>query len=232
MLRVLSLYHEAWSAQPDARTELAGAIEAARTELDLTYVGETLPRLLQSTHAGLTRVARVVEGLRGFARLDRAPIGEIHINESIEQCLLLLSDDIARQRIVVERRLGELPPIQAAADLNQALLDLLTNAVAAIEQSDRPDGRIAIVSDRIGDEIVVEIRDNGIGIPPEILGRIFDPFFTTRPVGRGRGLGLSVTHAIVAGHGGRIDVESDSGSGSCFRIVLPVTATTAGAGAE
>jgi signal transduction histidine kinase len=119
-------------------------------------------------------------------------------------------------------RLGQLPPVQAAADLNQALLDLLSNAVAAIEQSGRPDGQIAIATDRDADEIVVEIRDNGVGIPPEILPRIFDPFFTTRPVGRGRGLGLSVTHTIVAGHGGRIDVASDPGSGSCFRIILPI----------
>jgi PAS domain S-box-containing protein len=229
VLELLSLYDRAWSASPDDRAELAAAIEAARAGVDLPYVAESL---LHAAHTGLTRVARVVESLRDFARLDRAPVGELRINESIDQCLLLLSEDIARLRIAVECRLGELPPVQAAADLNQALLDLLTNAVAAIEESGRPDGRIAVASDRVGDEIVVEVRDNGVGIPPEILGRIFDPFFTTRPVGRGRGLGLSVTHSIVAGHGGRIDVESDAGSGSCFRIVLPARTGTAGTRTE
>ena len=233
VLRLLSFYQEAWPVPPDGRPELAAAIEVAGGEIDLPYLEETLPRLLNSTHAGLTRVARVVEGLRDFARLDRAPIGDMHINESIDQCLLLLSEDIARLRIAVECRFGEVPPVQAAAaDLNQALLDLLSNAVAAIEQSGRPDGRITIVTDRDRDEIIAEIRDNGIGIPPEILTRIFDPFFTTRPVGRGPGLGLSVTHAIVAGHGGRIEVQSNPGSGSCFRIVLPVNGGTPGTGME
>jgi two-component system, NtrC family, sensor kinase len=226
VLRLLSLYDEAWSEPPDARAELAATIDAARDEIDLPYAAESLPRLLNSTHAGLTRVARVVEGLRGFARLDRAPIGELHINESIDQCLLLLSEDIARLRIAVESRLGELPPVRAAVDLNQALLDLLTNAIAAIEESGRPDGQIEVATRRDDETIVIAIRDNGIGIPAEVLPRIFDPFFTTRPVGRGRGLGLSVTHTIVAGHGGRIDVESDPGSGSCFRIVLPVESGT------
>jgi two-component system, NtrC family, sensor kinase len=223
MIRLLSLYHEAWSEPGGARPELSDTIEVARNEIDLSYLAESVPRLLHSTHGGLARVARVVEKLREFARLDRAPVGEIHINESIDQCLLLLSEDVARLGIAVECQFGELPPLQAAAaDLNQALLDLLTNAVAAIEESGRPDGRIAVAAHCTGPELVVEIRDNGVGIPPESLPRIFDPFFTTRPVGRGRGLGLSVTHAIVAAHGGRIEVESDPGSGSCFRLVLPV----------
>jgi PAS domain S-box-containing protein len=223
MIGLVSLYHEAWTIPRDARPELAAAVDRVRDELDLPYLEESVPRLLHATHAGLARVARVVEKLREFARLDRAPIGELHINEAIDQCLLMLSEDIARLGIGVERRLGELPPLQAAAaDLNQALLDLLSNAVAAVEESGRADGRIAVATDRAGEEIVVEIRDNGVGIPPEALARIFDPFFTTRPIGRGRGLGLSVTHAIVAGHGGRIEVESDPGSGSCFRLALPV----------
>jgi PAS domain S-box-containing protein len=229
MLRLLSLYQEAWPGRGDGRPDLAAAVENARDELDVPYLEESLPRLLESTYAGLVRVGRVVEKLREFARLDRAPIGDVDLNESIDQCLLMLSEDIARLGIQVERRPGELPALRAAAaDLNQALLDLLTNAISAVEESGRADGRIAVATERAGDEIVVGIRDNGVGIPPESLPRIFDPFFTTRPVGRGRGLGLSVAHAIVAAHRGRIDVESDPGSGSGFRIILPVGAGTAG----
>jgi PAS domain S-box-containing protein len=225
ILGLLTLYHEAWPGLREARPELASAVETARKEIDLSYLAESLPRLLEATHAGLTRVARVVEKLREFARLDRAPIGEVHINQSIDQCLLLLGENLARLGIAVECRFGELPTLQAAAaDLNQALLDLLTNAIAAIDESGRADGRIVVVTGLVGEEVVVEIRDNGVGIPPEALPRIFDPFFTTRPVGRGRGLGLSVTHAIVAAHGGRIEVDSDPGSGSGFRIFLPVGA--------
>jgi PAS domain S-box-containing protein len=229
MLRLLSLYQEAWPGSGDGRPELVAAVEVARDELDVPYLEESLPHLLESTYTGLVRVAKVVEKLREFARLDRAPIGDVDLNESIDQCLLLLSEDIARLGIQVERRLGELPTLRAAAaDLNQALLDLLTNAISAVEESGRADGRIAVATELAGDEIVVGIRDNGVGIPPESLPRIFDPFFTTRPVGRGRGLGLSVAHAIVAAHRGRIDVESDPGSGSGFRIILPVDAGNAG----
>jgi PAS domain S-box-containing protein len=101
-LRLLALYDSAWPAPPDARTELAGAIETARGEIDLPYIAESLPRLLHAAHAGLSRVARIVADLREFARLDRAPIGDLHINESIDQCLLLLSEEIARLRIAVE----------------------------------------------------------------------------------------------------------------------------------
>jgi PAS domain S-box-containing protein len=224
MLGLLSLYHEAWPGPRDDRPELAEAIDVARDEIDLPYLQGSLPHLLESTHAGLTRVARVVEKLREFARLDRAPVGELNVNESIDQCLLLLGGEIARSRIAVERRFGDLPTLQAAAaDLNQALLDLLSNAVAAIEESGRDDGHILVATGCDGHEIVVEVRDNGVGIPPEVLPRIFDPFFTTRPVGRGRGLGLSVTHAIVAAHGGRIEIDSSAGSGSGFRIFLPLS---------
>jgi signal transduction histidine kinase len=227
MLRMLALYHEAWPGRGDGRPRLAEAVEAAREELDVPYLEQSLPRLLVSTYSGLVRVARVVEKLREFARLDRAPIGEVDLNESIDQCLLLLSDEIARLGIAVESQLGALPRLRAAAaDLNQALLDLLTNAVAAIEESGRADGRIVVSTEHAGAEVRVAIRDNGVGIPPAALPRIFDPFFTTRPVGRGRGLGLSVAHAIVAAHGGRIEVESDPGSGSGFRVVLPVDASS------
>jgi PAS domain S-box-containing protein len=224
MLGLLSLYHEAWPGPCDDRPQLAEAIDVSRDEIDLPYLQQSLPRLLDSTHAGLARVARVVGKLREFARLDRAPIGEVNVNESIDQCLLLLGGDIVRSRIAVERRFGGVPTLQAAAtDLNQALFELLSNAVAAIEESGRDDGKIVVTTGHDGNEIVVEVRDNGVGIPTEVLPRIFDPFFTTRPVGRGRGLGLSVTHAIVAAHGGRIEIDSSAGSGSGFRILLPLS---------
>ena len=73
-----------------------------------------------------------------------------------------------------------------------------------------------------GDEVILEVADDGCGIPEEILPRIFDPFFTTKPVGQGTGLGLAISHGIVADHGGRIEVESTPGRGSRFRMILPV----------
>ena len=107
--------------------------------------------------------------------------------------------------------------------LSQVLLNLLTNAMYAVESA-HPDGggRIRLASrptPRGG--ATIEVADNGCGIDASARGRIFDPFFTTKPVGEGTGLGLSITHNIIASHGGSIEVESAPGEGTCFRIQLP-----------
>ena len=99
-------------------------------------------------------------------------------------------------------------------------MNLLANACDAIAGT----GNIWVMTRAEGDTVSVAIRDDGAGIPPAVLGRIFDPFFTTKDVGRGTGLGLAVSHAVVAAHGGRIDVESAPGAGSTFRVRLPVGA--------
>jgi signal transduction histidine kinase len=107
--------------------------------------------------------------------------------------------------------------------LSQVLLNLLINAVQAIESAGRKDGgRIHLSTRQVGDQIHIEVSDNGCGIDPDDLPRLFDPFFTTKPVGEGTGLGLSISHGIIAGHGGSIDVDSRLGEGSRFRISLPV----------
>ena len=102
------------------------------------------------------------------------------------------------RKITVEERLGTLPPVSCSpAQLNQVFLNLLVNAMHAIESTHRDDGRIEITTDSEKDEIVVEVADNGCGISDEILPQIFDPFFTTKEVGDGTGLGLSITHSMV-----------------------------------
>ncbi len=103
------------------------------------------------------------------------------------------------------------------------VLNLLVNAMHAIEATGRIDGgRIEIETRVQGDEVILEVADDGSGIPAEVLSRIFDPFFTTKPVGQGTGLGLAISHGIVVDHGGRIEVESTPGQGSRFRVILPV----------
>ena len=102
------------------------------------------------------------------------------------------------------------------------VLNLLVNAMQAIEATGRGGGRIEIDTRAQGDEVILEVADDGCGIPEEILPRIFDPFFTTKPVGQGTGLGLAISQGIVTDHGGRIKVESTPGRGSRFRVILPV----------
>ena len=223
VFKIVAWYEDITSDLNGSRPELSAALARFRDESDLLYLEESMPRIVHSTYKGLLRVAQIVEKLRGFARLDRAEIGEIEINESIDQCLIMLTETTSRLRITVDRQFGDIPPIEGAvADLNQVFLDLLVNSARAIEETGRDDGRIVIKTERLAEDIMIEIRDNGCGISPDVIPKIFDPFFTTKPLGEGMGLGLSVSHGIVTKQGGRIEVSSQHGQGSCFRVVLPI----------
>lgn len=164
-----------------------------------------------------------MESLRGFARLDQAAVDRVDLQQAIASSLELIRGLLERRHIAVEQREdGVLPVVCAPAQINQVVLNLLINAMQAIEATGRGCGRIAIESRSRGDEVMLEVADDGCGIPAAIQPRIFDPFFTTKPVGRGTGLGLAISHGIVADHGGRIEVESAPGRGSRFRVILPV----------
>lgn len=214
---------QALSVEPAARAEHTSAINDLLHQIDLPYVRESLPRLVDSTRNGLLRVARIVDKLRGFAQLDRAELGEVDVNESIDQCLVMLSESLSRLGIKVVRRLGTVPLTQGAgSQLNQVFLNLLSNSIDAIEESGSDQGLITVETRTDGSDIVIEVCDDGPGIPEAILPRIFDPFFTTKPLGKGVGLGLAMCHGIVTKHGGRIDVESHPRTRTCFRIRLPI----------
>ncbi len=224
VLGVLGRYEAAWPDLREVAPEAASTIARLRDEADLPYLAENLPRLIESTRRGLDRVAQIVKNLRAFAQLDRADVGEIDVNESIDQGLGLLGDVLSRQRIEVVRDFAPLPSLECRpAHLNQVFLNLLMNAMQAIEAAGRTSGRVG-VSTRATDEgeIVVEIADDGCGIAPEARPKIFDPFFTTRAIGQGSGLGLSLAHGIVADHGGSIEVDSTVGAGTLFRVRLPI----------
>jgi two-component system, NtrC family, sensor kinase len=135
----------------------------------------------------------------------------------------MLGESISRISIAVERRFAPVPPIRAAvAHINQVFLDLLSNGVDAIEAAGRGAGRIEVATQHLDGEILIEISDNGNGISPTDLSRIFDPFFTTKAPGKGTGLGLSVCQRVITEHGGRIELDSNPDTGTCFRILLPV----------
>ncbi len=223
LLEVLDLYDQGRPELEAARPELVRQIAQRASEFDLAYVQENLGKLLQSTRQGVKRVADIVQNLRGFARVDRAAAGQADIHEAIQAALEMVRGRFSRRGILVEEHLGDLPPVAGSpAQLNQVFLNLLVNALQAIEATHRPDGRIAISAAVTDGEVQIEVADNGIGIPDEVLPQIFDPFFTTKGVGDGTGLGLSITHGMVQDHGGRLEVESVPGQGTRFRVVLPV----------
>jgi signal transduction histidine kinase len=167
---------------------------------------------------GAERTAGIVQDLRTFSRLGEASRKEVDLHEGIEVSLRLL-EPRWRGRIAIHRDYGTLPPIECdPGQLNQAFMNVLANACDAIAH----EGHVWITTRADAGSVTVAVRDDGPGIPPDVIGRIFDPFFTTKDVGSGTGLGLAISHTVVAAHGGRIDVESAPGRGTTFCIVLPI----------
>ena len=220
---VLDAYEQAHPALAAARPELAGRIDQIGEAVDLPYIRANLGQLLSSTRQGVKRISGIVENLRGVrpARSGRRRSGGPAAGDRRQP-----GDDPGPVGAAPHHgraaggwsASGRLRPAQ----INQVVLNLLVNAMQAIEATGRGAGRIEIETRAQGDEVILEVADDGCGIPEEILPRIFDPFFTTKPVGQGTGLGLAISHGIVADHGGRIEVESTPGRGSRFRMILPV----------
>jgi len=214
-----------------ARGDFARKLEQLREDVELLFEQQDIERIISSTRQGVRRVADVVQKLRNFARLDRAELDRVDLNDAISSSLEMLRGRLSQSQITVEPHLGELPLVSCApAQLNQVFLNLLINAIQAIEATSRGSGRIEIRTGAAGPVVVIEIADDGCGIPAAVLPRIFDPFFTTKPVGAASGLGLSISHGIVADHGGQIEVESTPGQGARFRVILPVDGKGAGNG--
>lgn len=187
-------------------------------EAGLEYLAEAVPRKIAANIEGLERVKNIVLDLRNFSRLDEAELKLCDLNANIESTLRFLKPLRQNYGVEFETDFAAMPELLCSpGTLNQAINNIVSNAV----QASRPGQKVKIVTRREVDWIVIEVIDSGCGIPVESLGKVFDPFFTTKPVGSGTGLGLSIAHQVVAGQGGRIEVESQPGSGTVFRILLP-----------
>ncbi len=168
----------------------------------------------------ITRISGVLRNLMDFARPKAPERRPTDLNEVITRSLELARFDKRFKQLTVRTQLAEaLPLLMLDADqMQQVLLNLLLNARDAI--GEKTPGELSITTCRNNDEVRIRITDNGSGIAPENLTRIFDPFFSTKPQGQSTGLGLSVSHSIIATHSGRISVES-KGDGTTFTIVFP-----------
>jgi signal transduction histidine kinase len=169
------------------------------------------------------RVTRTVHSLRGLARTDVPRRSDTFLPDLIENCLEILRSRMKKSNISVEVVHDADPHVACVGtQINQVLLNLILNAVQAIEAK-ATGGRIRISTRRTGAEMVIEVCDDGCGISEEDLPRLFDPFFTTKGVGEGTGLGLTISHNIIQAHGGQIEIDSRIGKGSTFRVCLPLT---------
>jgi len=198
---------------------LKNLLQTDRSRYDEQELQQSIS-VLESNHGVIAtaskRIARIVESLRAFSRLDEATFQKVDLHESIDNALDLLQYEL-RDRVAVIKDYAEIPRIQGyASELNQALMHLLRNAVQAIEDQ----GTIKITTTSDETQVTVKISDTGKGIPSEHLARIFDPGFTTRGVGVG--LGLSIVYRIIKRHQGDIKVESEIGKGTEVTVILPV----------
>ena len=196
-------------------------IREIRNDIELDYLKEDIPALLRESTEGIVRVKKIVADLKDFSRIDIKNEWEwADLRTGLDSTLNVVSNEI-KYRADVVKDYGDLPQVRCLpSQLNQVFMNLLVNAAQATPENTR--GTITL---RCGTEsagVWVEIADTGAGIAAENLKRIFDPFFTTKPVGKGTGLGLSLAYGIVQKHGGLIDVMSEFGVGTTFRISLPI----------
>lgn len=198
--------------------------DALWRRFDIDFLLEDFPVMLAESESGADRVARIVSNLKAYSNIDCTAVNPVDINDAVRASASVIGDQLP-DKIKLEMVLQTLPPVMCdLGRMNQVLFALLQNAVHAVENSG---GTIRIASEVAGDEIRIAVSDNGCGMRDDILNRIFDPFFTTREVGRGMGLGLTVSRDIVSAHGGRIEVLTAAGTGSVFTICLPVNAGSA-----
>ncbi len=190
-------------------------------DLSIRWLGVSCLMMALLLEVGQTteRLSQIVRAMKAYMYLDQAPLLEVDVHEGLENTLIIMQHKL-KQGIKVKRDYSpNLPRIEAyASELNQVWTNIIDNAIDAMNGK----GEITLKTYAEDHHVIVEIIDNGPGIPEEIRPRIFEPFFTTKAPGHGTGLGLHISHDIVVNcHHGQLKVESNPGNTS-FKVVLPV----------
>lgn len=201
--------------------------------IELDFLLQDIPQVLQSMWIGAERILEIVNSLRTFSRLDEDEYRAVDLHEGLDITLMILQSqlkgDPTRPQIEVIKNYGILPPVECyPGKLNQVFMNILGNAIDALgeQYSLIPDRayKISIETKSQGENVHIMISDNGGGIPETIQFKLFDPFFTTKPVGKGTGLGLSISSQIIAeNHNGKLSCSSTIGHGTTFTIVIPIS---------
>lgn len=231
LIKLIHLYREHY---PIPSSAIGDFIE----DIDLEYLESDFYNLLKSMKIGADRIRDIVKSLRTFSRLDEADLKETDVRENIESTLVILQSRLngraGKPEIQVAKYYGELPFVECYGGLlNQVFMNLLVNAIDAIEEqreSLEPSaklsyiGRIAIATSLTTENgVLISIQDNGCGMNLQVQEKIFNPFFTTKPVGKGTGMGLANSYQIVTeNHRGKLWCFSTPGEGTEFAIELPV----------
>ncbi|VXD22949.1 Ammonium/methylammonium permease [Planktothrix serta PCC 8927] len=235
VLNLLDLYQQE-SVNPSE------IIQQEIESIDLEFLKDDFPKIVESMQVGADRIRDIVRSLRTFSRHDEAELKQVNLHEGVESTLMILKSKLKPQGkltgIEVIKDYGNIPLVECYPGLlNQVFMNLINNAIDALHDSMMQDKFSLISCDKSQiqpqivirtlsvnhQRILIEIADNGLGIPKEIRSKLFDPFFTTKPVGKGTGLGLSISYQIIVEHHkGRIWCESELGEYTKFLIEIPV----------
>ncbi|MEH2206359.1 MAG: ATP-binding protein [Nostoc sp.] len=234
LLTLIKLYQQQCSSEKSEITTLIN-------EIDLEFIVDDMPKILSSMAVGTERIREIVLTLRNFSRLDEAEMKFVDIHEGINSTLLILQyrfkENHKQQEIAIIKDYGNLPLVECyAGGLNQVFMNILSNAIDALHQREveclkgdieRQLNSIIIHTQVKNEEcVIINIKDNGLGITEEDQTRLFDPFFTTKPIGKGTGLGLSISYEIIVEkHQGKINCISVPGKGTEFVIEIPIKQT-------
>ncbi|MEZ2247997.1 MAG: PAS domain S-box protein [Microcoleus sp.] len=232
LMELVDLYAEEY---PEPNSIILDKIE----EMDLDFVSEDLNKIVRSMEVGTKRIRQIVLSLRNFSRLDESEMKPVDIHGGIDSTLLILQHRLKGvngwPEINIIHEFSNIPLVDCyPSQLNQVFMNIIANAIDAIEEryqkfsvaaAEANPGRIAIATQVIGENMIaVEISDNGTGMPQTTIDRIFNPFYTTKEVGKGTGLGMSISHSIVVQkHKGKIECFSEIGQGTTFRISIPIS---------
>ncbi|WP_366839359.1 ATP-binding protein [Nostoc sp. LPT] len=230
LFSLINLYQKKF---PNPGSDIQDEIDA----IDLNYLREDLPKLLDSMKLGVHRIRSISTSLRTFSRADKDYKVPFDIHEGIDSTILILRHRLKanenRPAIEVVKNYGKLPLVECfAGQLNQVFMNLLANAIDALEQYNTERSLEAILANpncitiqtRIADsgqDVLIKIADNGVGMSPEVKQKVFDHLYTTKPVGKGTGLGLAIARQIVVeAHGGSLSCTSELGKGTEFVIQI------------
>lgn len=225
LLAVMQLYQKHY---PHPHPEIVAKLE----DFDVSFLMEDLPKLLQSMQVGAERIQEIVRGLRHFSRKDEAEFKPVDIHTGLESTLMILQNRLKargnRPKIQVISEYGTLPLVECyPGALNQVFMNLLSNAIDALDDpsaSPQPSPTIWIRTESLNPNgVAIYIRDNGAGMTEAVRANLFNPFFTTKPIGKGTGMGLAISHSIVVEqHKGQLFCQPQPGKGSEFVIQIPI----------
>lgn len=236
LLHLMALYQQ-YHPQPHP------AVQAELEAIDLNFLIDDLPKLLSSMRVGADRIQKIVLSLRNFSRMDEAEMKEVNLHDGIDSTLMILQSRLKatsdRPSINIVKEYGNLPGIECyPGQLNQVFMNILSNAIDAVDerlehclqQTEPYSPTITIETTLLnGNQVQIAIADNGFGIPEPVQHRLFDPFYTTKPVGKGTGMGLSISYQIVTEkHQGTLRCESNPNQGSQFVVTIPLGQTVSG----